>query len=196
MLRVGITGPIGCGKSYISARLLSMGYSVYDADREAKALVRRSAPLREGIVALLGDEAFGPDGSYNTAWVAQRVFADRALLDGINALVHPAVLADFTRFAAAHQGADFVFMESALLPQLDWRRVLDRVLVVTAPVDLREERVMRRDGVTPEQLRARMRSQAGEAAYLSMGDAIITNDGVGDIDQAIALALSSLSHEE
>ncbi|PID90172.1 MAG: dephospho-CoA kinase [Bacteroidetes bacterium] len=196
MLRVGITGPIGCGKSYVAGRLVAMGFSVYDADREAKALVARSASLRDDIRSLLGEEAFGEDGAYNRAWVAQRVFSDRSLLEGLNGLIHPAVLADFDRFATEQGEAGFVFMESALLPQIAWRGVLDRVVVVTAPEALREERVQRRDGVDLEQVRARMRSQAGEEAYLRIADATVENDGTGNIDWAIVAALSSLRHAE
>ena len=95
---IGITGGIGSGKSTIAKQLREMGYAVYDTDSEAKRLIMEDAGLRQQIEQLFGKEVY-QDGVYQTALVAQRVFADKSLLAKLNAIVHPAVKADILRWA-------------------------------------------------------------------------------------------------
>ena len=95
---IGITGGIGSGKSTIAEQLREMGYAVYDTDSEAKRLIVEDAGVREEIEQLFGKEVY-KDGVYQTALVAQRVFADQSLLARLNAIVHPAVKADILRWA-------------------------------------------------------------------------------------------------
>ena len=90
---IGITGGIGSGKSVIARQLRKMGYSVYDTDSEAKRIIVEDATVREQMTALFGEEVY-QDGVYQTALVAQQVFADKNLLAKLNAIVHPAVKAD------------------------------------------------------------------------------------------------------
>ncbi len=192
MLRVGITGPIGCGKSFISARLEDRGYFVYDADSHAKRLVEEDAALRTGIVRLLGGGAFLSDGRYNRKWVAEQVFTDSRKLKGLNRLIHPVVIDDFRRTIESHGADSMVFFESALLPQIAWCDILDRILVVTAPVQVREVRVMQRDGVAYDAVHARMASQADEETYLNLADVVLSNDGMADLDEGLNRALKQL----
>lgn len=195
MLRVGITGPIGGGKSYVSARLVARGFYVYDADSQAKRLVAEDAALRDRIVGLLGERAFLPSGEYDRKWVASQVFADQAKLKALNRLIHPVVLADFRRVAREYVAERMVFFESALLPEIAWCDILDCILVVTAPEVVREERVMGRDGSLRSEVQARMAAQVGEETYLNLADVELRNDGVADVEVELDRVLKLLSAE-
>ena len=175
-MRLGITGGIGSGKSYV-ARLLAKHFAipVYDSDREARRLMVASEDIRRGLVRLIGREAYAPDGALCKPVVAQFLFASAENAAAVNAIVHPAVKADFLRWAE-EQGGD-VALESAILVEAGFQDVLDRLLVVSAPEDLRLRRAMQRDEAGEEQIRSRMAQQATEEDLVSEADFVIINDG-------------------
>jgi dephospho-CoA kinase len=112
---VGITGGIGSGKSTVAKVFSLLGVPVYEADSRAKWIIIQNQELKNEIIALLGSEAYLPDGSYNRAWVASQVFGQPALLQQLNALVHPAVRKDAQDWVIQHQEAPYVLYEAALL---------------------------------------------------------------------------------
>ena len=182
---IGLTGGIGSGKSTIAKQLRAMGYAVYDTDSEAKRLIVEDAHVREQMEELFGKEVYA-DGVYQTALVAQRVFADRSLLSQLNAIVHPAVKADITRWAQTinqptqpyttlHRATP-CFIECAILYQAGFDQLCDKVIVVTAPEEIRLARAVARDHSTIEKVRARMRAQETEKDILR-ADLVINNDG-------------------
>lgn len=182
---IGITGGIGSGKSTIAKQLREMGYAVYDTDSEAKRLIVEAAHVRQQIEQLFGSEAY-KDGVYQTALVAQRVFADHSLLAKLNAIVHPAVKADIMcwaqkinhatpRYTMLHNTTP-CFVECAILYQAGFDSLCDKVVAVTAPEEIRLERVMKRDSSTIEKVRARMRAQEIEND-IPRADILINNDG-------------------
>lgn len=174
-MTIGITGGIGSGKSYV-ARWLRHNYDmpVYDCDREAKRLMT-CEPVRQEIVRLLGEEAYLSDGRLNKPLLAQFVFGSAEHQAAINAIVHPAVKADFQRWAAAREG--LVVIESAILVEAGFMDVVDVLIAVEAPRELRLRRVTERDAATPEQVEARMRRQLEDEARREAADFVITNDG-------------------
>ena len=180
---IGITGGIGSGKSVIARQLRQMGYSVYDTDSEAKRLIVEDAHVREQITALFGPEAY-KDGVYQTAFVAQQVFADKNLLAKLNAIVHPAVKADIiSKFRSLgvlseplKRNSGLFFIECAILFKAGFDVLCDKVVAVTAPEDIRLERVIARDHSDMNKVRARMRAQEAEKD-LQRADIIINNDG-------------------
>lgn len=176
---IGITGGIGSGKSTIAKQLRKMGYAVYDTDSEAKRLIMEDAGVREEIEQLFGKEVY-QDGVYQTALVAQRVFADRSLLTQLNAIVHPAVKADILRWAENMNHPTLCFVECAILYQAGFDTLCDKVVVVTAPEEVRLQRVMKRDCTTIEKVRARMRAQEVEKD-IERADLIVNNDGKTEI---------------
>lgn len=141
---VGITGGIGTGKSLICRMFACLGTPVYDADSRAKALVNESAQLQESIIQLLGKEAY-VDGQYNRSFVAREVFSNPEKLSQLNALIHPAVAEDFSRWVKAHQNAPYLLKEAALLIESGSYKGLDTVVLVEAPERVRIERVLMRD---------------------------------------------------
>ena len=176
---IGITGGIGTGKSVISSELRRMGYAVYDSDTQAKRLIVEDPALRLRIQQLFGSEAYR-DGVYQTQWVAQRVFADPQLLAQLNAIVHPAVRQDIHRWADSLLD-EVVFVECAILYTAGLDALCDRVVAITAPQQVRLQRVIARDHSTPERVLARMRSQDAERDLLR-ADWVVNNDGVASIN--------------
>lgn len=176
---IGITGGIGSGKSTIAKQLREMGYAVYDTDSEAKRLIVEDAGLRQQIEQLFGKEVY-QDGVYQTALVAQRVFADQSLLARLNAIVHPAVKADILRWAENMNHPTLCFVECAILYQAGFDTLCDKVVVVTAPEEVRLQRAVVRDHSTIEKVRARMRAQEVEKD-IERADLIVNNDGKTEI---------------
>ena len=178
---IGITGGIGSGKSTIAKQLRQMGYEVYDTDSQAKRLIVEDAHIREQITKLFGPEAY-QDGIYQTAFIAQKVFADKTLLARLNAIVHPAVRQDIIkRYSTELTDINRpVFIECAILYQAGIDQVCDKVIVVTAPEEVRLERTIARDHSNVDKVRARMSAQNVEAD-LRRADIIINNDGTTPI---------------
>lgn len=180
---IGLTGGIGSGKSTIARQLREMGYAVYDTDSEAKRLIVEDAHVRQQMEQLFGKEVYA-NGVYQTALVAQRVFADRSLLSQLNNIVHPAVRADILRWATVQDSPSFrkglgvglFFVECAILYQAGFDKLCDKVIVVTAPEEIRLARAVARDHSTIEKVRARMRAQETEKDILR-ADLVINNDG-------------------
>lgn len=158
---IGITGGIGSGKSYLAQELAKRGFAVYDCDREAKRIIAQNKEVQKAIIKLLGEEAF-IDGKYNTAYVAQRVFAEPQLLKKLNKIVHPAVKADISRQSS---DVSLLVVESAILFESGLDELCDKIVVVTAPEETRIARTIARDyhnEATPENInkvRARIRAQ-------------------------------------
>ena len=177
---IGITGGIGSGKSVIAKQLRQMGYEVYDTDSEAKRLIVEDAHVREQITALFGPEAY-KDGVYQTAFVAQQVFADKTLLARLNAIVHPAVRQDIlNRFTSppfrGESEGGLLFIECAILYTAHLYELCDKVVVVTAPEEVRLARTIARDHSDIDKVRARMRAQNVEED-IRRADIIVNNDG-------------------
>ena len=205
MIRLGITGGIGAGKSYV-ARLLTkdFGIPVYDCDREAKRIMMEDEIIRTGLQRLVGEEAYLPDGALNRAAVAQYLFASPENAAQVNALVHPVVKADVRRWFQELEEQvvppQVAAVESAILVETGFLDVVDVLLMVEAPASLRMGRVQERDGATSQQVSARMAAQTSDEqrfrqASRPMADAqghvvdtfMIINDGRDLIPQLSAL---------
>ena len=175
---IGLTGGIGSGKSVISNELRKMGYAVYDSDKEAKRLILENEQVREKMIGLFGKDIFR-DGMYQTELVAQQVFADSSLLAQLNAIVHPAVKEDLLRWSHAQMNLSrnqILFVECAILYQAGLDSVCEKVVVVTAPEEIRLARVVSRDCTDINKVRARMRAQKAEKD-IEKADIVIHNDG-------------------
>lgn len=171
------TGGIGSGKSFVVQILQTMGCPAYDCDARAKALYDEDPLLLQGVVALAGSDVLTDEGRLDRRKLAARLFAEPALRAQVESLVHPAVIRDFTTWRDV-QTAPVVLMESAiLLEHPQYRQLYDKVLVVSAPDEVRVERVMARDGATREAVLQRMAAQWSEQRRRDAADFIIENDG-------------------
>lgn len=191
-IKVGITGGIGSGKSFVAEIVRKTGYPVYIADNEAKRLMVEDTELTEAIKKQFGESAYLENGALNRAHLASIVFEDKEQLSKLNQLVHPAVYKDFQKWAE-HQIKPIVFKEAALLIETGSHRQLDFLIVVTAPEQVRIKRVMDRDGVTENDVRSRMKNQLPQAEKDEKADFLIINDGKQAIVPQLSEALEKLN---
>ena len=183
MLKIGVTGGIGSGKSTVCRLFAARGIAVYDTDAAAKRLMAEDAALRRAIEARFGEESY-QEGALNRPWLARQVFGDEAALQALNRLVHPAVIADFERWATEQQSA-YVVVESAILYEAGLDQAVDRVVAVLAPERLRIERAMQRDGATEEQIRSRMAAQLSDEELHRRADVSLVNIFEEDLEAAV-----------
>ena len=171
---VGLTGGIGSGKTTI-ANLFALHFSIpiYIADTKAKELVANNKQLQQEIVTLLGEEAF-VEGRYNTAFVAQEVFSNKDKLDKLNAIIHPYVQQDFLQWKQSQQ-APYVIKEAAILFESGSYRDCDFIIMVTAPLEERIERVMLRDKIDRETVEKRIKNQWNDEKKIELSTFVIEN---------------------
>ncbi len=171
---VGLTGGIGSGKTTI-ANLFALHFSipVYIADTKAKELVANNKQLQQEIVTLLGEEAF-VEGRYNTSFVAQEVFSNKEKLDKLNAIIHPYVQQDFLQWKQSQQ-APYVIKEAAILFESGSYRDCDFIIMVTAPLEERIERVMLRDKIDRETVEKRIKNQWNDEKKIELSTFVIEN---------------------
>ena len=182
MLRIGLTGGIGAGKSYVASLIHShFGIPVYDCDSSAKRLMAESTEVRGALEQLLGKPVCKPDGTLDRQLLASYVFGNKEAARSIEKIVHPAVKADFqewtTQLAQQPAPPRAVLIESAILIEAGFTDVADKVIVVEAPMELRIARVMKRDGCTEQQVRERIARQISDSDRRNAADAVIINDG-------------------
>lgn len=178
---IGITGGIGSGKSTLSKKLREAGYAVYDTDSAARRLQNESPEIRKKITALFGAEAY-TDNVLNRKYIAGIVFSQPELLGQLNAIVHPAVRADFKEWAQSYDEGQMIFLECAILFQGEFHKLVDKIILVTASQSIRVQRVMQRDGFTESQVMERINNQLSDAEMASRSDLII-DTSVTDINQ-------------
>ena len=181
MLRIGITGGIGSGKSVVSRVFSLLGIPLYDSDQRARWVMEHDALLREQLLSTFGPDTYTAAGQLNRPALARTVFADPAQLARLNTLVHPRVGEDFARWAAAQQaaGAPYILKEAALLFESGAYKTLGRIITVAAPLAVRETRVLRRDPHrTAADVQAIIGKQLGEDERQQRADYVVHNDDV------------------
>lgn len=171
MIKIGITGGIGSGKSTVCRAFAQLGVPVYDSDSRARRLMNEDTALRTAVSGLFGDGAYDADG-LNRKYVAGRIFLGRDAARAPQCRRTPAVAEDFARWAERQQGP-YVIEEAAILFESGAYRQMDKVVTVTAPEPERIRRTCLRDGVAPEAVRARMAAQIDEAERIARADYVI-----------------------
>ena len=169
-MKVGITGGIGSGKSYVCQLLRTRGIEVYDCDQAAKRIIRTSEKVRQQLLQLIG--------SLEKADIARFLLESEANAKKIDAIVHPAVFRDF-------EESGYQWMESAILYESGANKLVDSVIVVTAPEEVRIQRVMQRDSITREKALQWMQRQWPQSELLRRADYEIINDGHTDLNEQL-----------
>jgi len=175
MLRIGLSGGIGSGKSTVAGILAKMGYPVFYSDQEAKRLYDENPVLQKQLVDLFGPAIYR-DGQLNKAFLAQQLFSNAELKAQVTALVHPLVRKAFEVWAQ-QQVSDLVFNEAAILFETGAYKDFDATVLVTAPIETRIERVQKRDLISREAVLQRIANQWPDSKKMNLTPYIITNDG-------------------
>ena len=175
--KIAITGGIGSGKSYVCKLLNQRGIMVYDCDSHAKRLMVESDEVREQLQRLIGKEAY-LDGQLNKAVIAAFMMVSEEHTLAVNAIVHPAVYNDYL-------ASDCEWMESAILFDSGLYRYFDKIVCVSAPEEVRIQRVMQRDHITREKTMEWINKQWSQEDVIAGSDYEIVNDGIADLDKQI-----------
>src|SRR5690606_38204395 len=174
-LKVGITGGIGSGKSYVARIFKALGVPFYDADTEAKKLMNTDGQIRPALIKQVGEAVYLEDGQLNRAYLSSVVFTDEKRLQALNAIVHPVVIQHGTDWAEA-QSYPYSLKEAALLFESGSYKSLDYTILVTAPLEMRIKRVVKRDAVSREQVLDRINKQMPDEKKSEIADFVIVND--------------------
>ena len=185
-MKTGITGGIGSGKSYVCRLLQKRGYEAYDCDNAAKRLIRTSPEIRRDLTDLIGSDTYFEEGGgrkdkkyiLNKKAVAEFLLASEENAHAIDRIVHPAVFQDFIE-------SGMEWMESAIIFESGIYRLVDRIIVVTAPEEVRIQRVMQRDGISREKVLEWMGRQLPQDIVRERADYEIVNDGEADLDRQL-----------
>lgn len=183
MLKVGITGGIGSGKTTVCQIFERLGVPVYYADQRAKELMEDDKQLVADIRSEFGEDIYDTEGKLQRKKLAEIVFNDEEKLVKLNSLVHPAVFKDNQSWneVLAKKGYPYTLKEAALLVETGSYLTLDKLIVVSAPEEDRIKRVMERDQATREQVVARIKAQMPEEQKVKYADYIIYNDAIMDL---------------
>lgn len=184
MIKVGLCGTIGSGKSTVARLFAQLGVAVYEADSRAKLLMTTSNSLRDAIVAAFGAECYSC-GELNRQYLAQQIFGNESKRLLLNSIVHPAVCRDFVLWAEQQQGS-YVIVESAILFESALDKVVDATIAVVAPADVALARAMARDNSTEEAIRARMAVQIEPAKLAQMCDYVVENTDLDLLQSQVA----------
>ncbi|HLF63271.1 MAG TPA: dephospho-CoA kinase [Saprospiraceae bacterium] len=192
MLKVGLTGGIGSGKSTVASIFSLLGVPVYIADLRAHELMIRNQTIREKIIALLGVKAYDAHHLPDRKYIAAKVFEDKGLLENLNSIIHPVIRDDFESWCTSFSDRFYIIQEAAVLFESGGAALMNENILVWAPEDLRMKRVMARDRVAGAEVQARMQVQLADEDKAAQSQFLIINDNehslirqVLDIDQAL-----------
>lgn len=191
MTKIGITGGIGSGKSVVAELLQVHGVPVYIADVESKQLTATSPVIRQGLIGLLGEDVYTPEG-LNRTYLASRIFSDAPLLRQVNAIIHPEVSRHY-RAWVEKQSCPVTALESAILFESGFDSLVDVRLMVYAPREVRIQRAMQREKASREEIVRRIENQMDDEIKKQRADYIIYNDGKQALIPQLQLVLQSLS---
>ena len=180
---VGLTGGIGSGKSTVAKFFMELGVPVYNSDYEAKNLMVTDDLLIEKIIALFGEQAYKNE-VLNRDYIASKVFSDKSLLEKLNKIVHPAVREHFIKWVG-EQDAPYVIQETALIFENKIQANYDAIVLVTAPLETRIERVISRDSVSEDDVLERVKNQLQDEGKISMSDFVIENIALEDTKKRV-----------
>lgn len=183
-MKTAITGGIGSGKSYVCRLLSEYGVQVYDCDSAAKRIMRESAEVRRQLTEAIGEGAYNgnePDKSY----IASFILASDENAKLVNSVIHPAVAKDFI-------ASGYDFMECAILYTSGFDKLVDKVVCVTAPLDVRIDRIMKRNGITKEKAQEWIDCQMSQEEVAKRSDYVIQNDGKEELNCQIEKILESV----
>ncbi|MCL2650344.1 MAG: dephospho-CoA kinase [Candidatus Azobacteroides sp.] len=192
MLKLGITGGIGAGKTVVASFLKAMEIPVYVADDEAKKLTSSSPVIKTKLIQLFGEKIFA-NNIFDKALLASLIFNNKENLNLVNSIIHPEVLSDFNKWVQKHNDKPLIAMESAILFESGFDKNMDLIVAVTAPLEERIERIRKRNQSTREEILERISNQFPENEKCSKSDFVIYNDNDKAIIPQIECILQKIS---
>ena len=175
MIKIGITGGIGSGKSTVCNVFKGLGIPVFEADIVAKQLMTSNPEIRQALIKVFGTAVYLPDGTIDRKYLAGLVFNDESLLAKLNGIVHPVVLKEFDEWCRSKQ-TPYILHEAAILFESGFYKMMDKIIAVVTDEEERIQRVMKRDGATIELVRQRIQNQMSDAERIKLADFVISNN--------------------
>ncbi len=173
---IGLTGGIGSGKTIVAKLFEMMGCVVYNSDERAKELYFNK-DIKQQVITLLGKEAYINDIELNKSYIAEVIFSDKHKLQHLNAIIHPAVKQDFKLVVSKYPVKTLIIKETALLFEENISKEVDISILVTAPVELKIKRVMKRSNLSKTEVEKRMLAQWTDERKIPLATYVLTNDG-------------------
>lgn len=190
---VGLTGGMGSGKTTVAHLFKALGVPVYIADVEARRISNTSKVIRKKMIALLGEQSYNEKG-INSGYVAEKIFNNKNLLSEVNKIIHPKVKQHFIRWVKKQEGP-YCIKEAAILFENDGYKDCDLMILVTAPKQIRVQRILKRDKTTAKEIEARMSHQWPDEKKIPLSNFIISNiDSVDTQRQVLEIHNQILKH--
>ena len=193
MIKLGITGGIGSGKSIVATLFQLHGIPVYNADDETKKLNNSSPIIKEQLKKHFGEDLY-VNNELDKKKFANIIFNDTEKLKLANSIIHPEVLKHFTNWCKQHSNHAIVALEAAILFESNFYKYLDKTLTVYSPRQLRVTRVSQRDNVPPEMVESRIKHQMPESDKIRMSDYVIINDNKSSLIEQVEKLLQDIQH--
>lgn len=191
---IGLTGGIGCGKSYVAAKMQLHGIPVYDSDQRAKLLTATDPRIKEALTELVGPTLYCPCGCgvMQKEVLAQFIFGNPENMARVNAIIHPRVREDFKRWCIGQGSKEFCMLESAILFESGFDGEVDYTVCVDAPLALRIKRCVKRDNMPRQAVVARINSQMDQEKKCRLADFVLVNDEVQDLAPQISALIDNV----
>ncbi|MDG2152383.1 MAG: dephospho-CoA kinase [Crocinitomicaceae bacterium] len=176
MKKIGLTGGIGSGKTFIANILEKMGYPVFYSDKRAKELSNQHPEIQEKLKGIFGNEIY-VNGTLNVTFLSNKIFTSPDLRETVNSIIHPVVRNDFNKWTEGYSNHSLVFNEAAILFETKAFKNFDANILVYAPQDIKIQRLLQRDEVSKETILTKMNTQWGDSKKMSLTRHHILNDG-------------------
>lgn len=193
MIKLGITGGIGSGKSTVSEIFTLCGVPVYIADVESKKLVATSPLIKDKLITLLGEDLY-KGNILDKALLASHIFNNKEKLDKVNAIIHPQVKKDYERWLDKNKYCKIVAQEAAILFESGFNKLMDKVVMVYTPLELRIQRTMTRDNTSYEKVLERIQNQMPDEEKAKLSDFVIVNDGTSSLIEQVQNVIKQLEN--
>ncbi len=177
MLKIGITGGIGSGKSLVCKVFEKLNVAVYHSDEEAKKLLSNDPEIISKIKRQFGEVIYQDNNALDKNMLAKLIFNDKEALNSINKIVHPAVKKDFNLWLGRNKSAKYIIKEAAIMFESNSYLEMDKIICISCPINIRINRVVKRDRYTREEVMSRIKNQMEENEIINRSDYIINNDG-------------------
>lgn len=178
MLKIGITGGIGSGKTTVCKVFELLGIPIFYADNVAKSIMQTDSQLQKEIINEFGNQSYSTDGQLNRPFISSIVFKDELRLKKLNAIVHPAVFRAFDKWILEHQAAPYIIKEAALLFESESYKMCNLSILITSPESTRISRIMARDHISEQEVILRMKRQFSDEQKKKLADYILVNDEI------------------